>query len=113
MSINGQAVRGCATMALLVIALEGGAVMAAAPTMRVLREGKDPARAVLEVRVGERSSHAIPRDITGKFCEHLGTNIYNGMDAQVLRNPTLADFPFGAGQSTPDGVTKFHVDDAK
>ncbi len=68
-------------------------------------EAPAPARAELRVRAGRRSPHAIPRYITGKFAEHLGANIYHGMDAQVLRNPTLADWPFWTGQMTPDGVT--------
>ncbi|MBN1808527.1 MAG: hypothetical protein JW909_05625 [Planctomycetes bacterium] len=54
----------------------------------------------------------VPRFVTGKFCEHLGSNIYNGMHAQVLRNPTFADFPFGGGGQHPDGGTKFICDEA-
>ena len=81
--------------------------------MRQIRESKDPARATLRVRASERSPHAIPVHITGKFAEHLGFNIYNGMDAQVLRNPTFADYPFWTGQMSPDGVTKFHWEDDK
>ena len=50
----------------------------------------------------------IPRYLTGKFCEHLGNNIYNGMDAQILRNPTFAVYPFWTGEMSPDGVTAFH-----
>jgi len=68
------------------------------------------AQAVLRVRAAERSPHPIPRYITGKFAEHLGSNILNGMDAQILRNPTLADFPFSSGQTTPDGVVTFQFD---
>ena len=46
--------------------------------------------------------------MTGKFAEHLGNNIYHGMDAQILLNPTFARFPFWTGQMNPDGVTLFH-----
>ena len=62
--------------------------------------------ATIRVRAAERAKEAIPKYITGKFCEHLGTNIYNGMDAQILRNPTFAEFPFSAGQHArrPGGV---------
>ncbi len=88
-------------------------VVAAEPVLRQLRQTQDPSRAVLRVRAAERSSHPIPRFITGKFAEHLGWNIYNGMDAQILRNPTFADYPFWTGEMTPDGVTKFHADNEK
>ncbi|MBI2946977.1 MAG: hypothetical protein HYY23_04980 [Verrucomicrobia bacterium] len=85
----------------------------AAFPIRRLQESKDASRAVVRVRAGERSPHRIPAYITGKFAEHLGVNIYNGMDAQILRNPTFADFPFGTGQTTPDGVTKFQIEDSR
>jgi alpha-N-arabinofuranosidase len=35
------------------------------------------------------------------------------MDAQILRNPTFAWFPFWNGQMSPDGVTLFQVDREK
>jgi len=66
-----------------------------------------PFEATLVVHAGELASDPIPRELTGKFCEHLGANIYNGMDAQILRNPTFADYPFATGQMTPDGVAAF------
>ena len=66
--------------------------------------------AIIRVHVGQPESQPIPKYITGKFCEHLGTNIYNGMDAQILRNPTFAEYPFGTGQTTPDGITAFQAD---
>jgi len=68
------------------------------------------AEAVIRIRAGHPAAQTIPKYITGKFCEHLGANIYHGMDAQVLRNPTLADYPFWTGQMTPDGITAFHAD---
>ena len=57
-----------------------------------------------------KAPQPIPKYITGKFCEHLGSNIYQGMDAQILRNPTFADYPFGDGRMSPDGVTAFQSD---
>ena len=68
-----------------------------------------PAGATLRVRARDRSPDPIPRYITGKFTEHLGNNIYNGIEAQILRNPTFADFPFSTGAMTPDGVTTFQT----
>ncbi len=65
-------------------------------------------QATLRVRTEVASGVAIPRYLTGKFCEHLGDNIYHGMDAQILRNPTFADYPFATGTTTPDGIATFH-----
>ncbi len=81
----------------------------------IAREGRadDPAastEAMVRIRAGQQAPQPISKYITGKFCEHLGTNIYNGMDAQILRNPTLAEYPFGTGQVTPDGIEAFQAD---
>jgi alpha-N-arabinofuranosidase len=67
-------------------------------------------KASLVIYVAEKSEYPIPRNITGKFCEHLFFNITNGMDAQILRNPTLSDYPFRTGQDTPDGVATFYYE---
>ena len=67
-------------------------------------------KASLIIYTDEKSPHPIPRNITGKFCEHLFFNITNGMDAQILRNPTFSDYPFRTGQESPDGVATFHYE---
>jgi len=67
-------------------------------------------KASLIIHASEKSPYPIPRNITGKFCEHLFFNITNGMDAQILRNPTFSDYPFRTGQESPDGVATFHFD---
>jgi alpha-N-arabinofuranosidase len=77
------------------------------PGIRILRPTADPHQAELRVHTDTRSSYRIPRFITGKFAEHLGFNIYNGMDAQILRNPTFAEYPVRNGQMNPDGVAEF------
>ncbi|HOK78530.1 MAG TPA: alpha-L-arabinofuranosidase C-terminal domain-containing protein [Verrucomicrobiota bacterium] len=81
--------------------------------LRKWTETPDRANAVLTIRADLKAQHRVPKFITGKFAEHLGWNINNGMCAQILRNPTFADYPFWTGQMTPDGLTKFHVDDAR
>jgi len=81
--------------------------------IRELQTSRDSDRATIRVFAEQRAAYRIPREITGKFAEHLGWNIYNGMDAQILRNPTFADYPFGDGQLTPDGVVKFQTDEPK
>lgn len=65
-----------------------------------LREGR---KAVLAVDLSVRSPHPVNPLLLGKFCEHLGSNIYNGMDAQILRNPTFAKWRFGGGDGHIDG----------
>jgi alpha-N-arabinofuranosidase len=70
--------------------------------------GNAAERASLIVYADQRSSFTVPRFITGKFCEHLYFNVTNGMDAQILKNPTFADYPFSTGQTSPDGVATFH-----
>ena len=67
-------------------------------------------QATLRIRAADRSPYRVPKYITGKFCEHLGFNIYHGMDAQILHNPTLADYPFSAGGQSPDGGVRFHFE---
>jgi len=67
-------------------------------------------KASLNIYAAEKSEYPIPRNITGKFCEHLFFNITNGMDAQILRNPTFSDYPFRTGQDTPDGIATFYYE---
>ncbi len=84
------------------------AAAAESTDLRHLRETTDASHAVIKVRTDVRSAHAVPRTITGKFAEHLGWNIYNGMWAEVLKNPTFAAYSFSTGQSSPDGVATYH-----
>jgi len=42
--------------------------------------------ATIEVTASQRAAQPVSRLLYGKFAEHLGSNIYNGMWAQVLRN---------------------------
>lgn len=62
----------------------------------------------ITVSPNETSVRPISSFITGKFCEHLRDNILNGMSAQILRNPTFADYPIATGWMTPDGVIARH-----
>jgi len=71
---------------------------------------EDLGKASLTVNAGAKSAHAISPRLYGKFCEHLGSNIYNGMEAQVLRNPTFGKWRFGAGDSQIDGGVQPQVD---
>lgn len=90
----------------------GALVMADTPIeLRQWTEIPDPTAAQVIVRANVKAPYRVPRHITGKFAEHLGWNINNGMCAQILRNPTFADYPFWTGQMTPDGLTKFHADE--
>lgn len=66
--------------------------------------------ASITVDLDHRGDRPISRYLTGKFCEHLGSNIYNGMDAQILRNHTFAAYAFRSGNNHPDGGAMFHGD---
>jgi len=44
-------------------------------------------KALIEVFPSRCADQPVSRRLYGKFCEHLGDNIYNGMWAQILRNP--------------------------
>jgi alpha-N-arabinofuranosidase len=78
--------------------------------IRHLENGANDSAATLRVLAGNPIPYRIPALITGKFAEHLGENIYNGMSAQILRNPTMADYPFNSGEMNPDGVVRFLSD---
>jgi alpha-N-arabinofuranosidase len=73
----------------------------------------DVTRAHLRVDVRKRAREPLTPYLTGKFCEHLGNNIYNGMHAQVLRNPTFAEHLFGAPGRRVDGGAKFQCDEER
>jgi len=70
----------------------------------------NPMEAELRIWAQDRSAYPVPKYLTGKFCEHLGSNIYKGMDAQLLINPTFADYAFSAGEVNPDGGVRYHWD---
>ena len=71
----------------------------------------DEHSASLRVDPSERTDHTIPPELYAKFAEHLGWNIYHGMDAQILFNPTFGEWRFPAGSANaPDGGQRFAHD---
>ncbi len=60
----------------------------------------------LVVDTNIKSPFPVKPFLFGKFCEHLGANIYHGMDAQILDNPTFGKWQFWAGDDHPDGGTR-------
>ncbi len=70
--------------------------------------------ATATLRVGKPAPNETPlsRRLNGKFCEHLGSNIYRGMHAQVLQSPTFGDWPFADGMR-PDGGIKRTADEER
>lgn len=70
-------------------------------------------RATLALDPSRRSFYRISPLLYGKFCEHLGRNIYQGMDAQILVNPTFAKWVFSAGDDAIDGGMKPEYEGAK
>jgi alpha-L-arabinofuranosidase len=99
---------GCVALMPLVAPLSSNADVA----IRTFHETTNHATATLRVQANQPSSFTVPRYITGKFSEHLYNNIYKGMDAQILINPTFAPYPIWSGEMTPDGVTKFLIQDS-
>ncbi|MBN2450833.1 MAG: alpha-N-arabinofuranosidase [Lentisphaeria bacterium] len=59
--------------------------------------------ATVRLRPDIRRTRPISPLLLGKFCEHLGANIYGGMHAQILANPTFGRWRFGLGDNHPDG----------
>jgi alpha-N-arabinofuranosidase len=73
-------------------------------------------RATVRIEGAVRSPYVVSPKLYGKFCEHLGHNIYGGMDAQILFNPTFGRWSFTAsarGVSRPDGGVAYESDPAQ
>ena len=71
---------------------------------------RNPNQARLTVDTGTRAAHTVNPRLLGKFCEHLGTNIYHGMEAQILFNATFGKWRFSAGDNHPDGGVREESD---
>lgn len=61
-------------------------------------------RAFLTVEGAHRAPWKISPWLFGKFTEHLGANVYYGIEAQILRNPTFGAWQFWGGESVDGGV---------
>jgi alpha-L-arabinofuranosidase len=77
--------------------------MAALPELLQYQPTAHTHTAELLVDASQRDAEPVNRRLLGKFCEHLGANINQGMEAQILHNPTLARWRFSAGDDHPDG----------
>ncbi|MEP0844684.1 MAG: hypothetical protein HRF43_18445 [Phycisphaerae bacterium] len=93
----------CVILALTAPPFAGGSPVQGAEPASAPAGGSVPAEVKLRVRADKPAGPPITRYITGKFVEHLGSNIYNGMCAQIVRNPTFGDYAFWTGGQTPDG----------
>lgn len=69
------------------------------------------ARVLVDAR--NPGAHRVAPFLLGKFCEHLGHNIYHGMEAQILRNPTFAKWQFADGEDETVGGTRPLTDPAQ
>ncbi|MFD1511904.1 alpha-L-arabinofuranosidase C-terminal domain-containing protein [Halomarina rubra] len=63
----------------------------------------DSSAARVSIDTESRASHTVEPMLFGKFSEHLGNNIYQGMDAEILFNPTLGEWHFRAGDRRQSG----------
>ena len=52
----------------------------------------DKPEAVIEIRAGQQSSFRIPRTVYGIYTENVANEIYGGISAQLLENPSLEDY---------------------
>lgn len=63
----------------------------------------DRSRATVRIDRSQAAPDRVPAYLFGKFCEHLGANIYHGMEAQILLNCTFSPWHFSIGERHPDG----------
>jgi alpha-N-arabinofuranosidase len=73
----------------------------------------DSTKATLSIDASRKRAEPINPNLYGKFCEHLGFNIYHGMDAQILRNPTFGKWNFGSGENMINGGVQVEIDPQK
>ena len=80
--------------------------MSGTVTLLHIEPNGEVGKASLVVDTSVKSPFPVTPLLFGKFCEHLGANIYHGMDAQILDNPTFGKWQFWAGDDHPDGGTR-------
>ena len=68
------------------------------------RSTHTPNHAQLSIDANTRASHTVNPLLYGKFCEHLGANIYHGMEAQILFNCTFSKWQFSLSNHPDGGV---------
>ena len=91
MTISPRPVHCTGAMLMLCFAL---LIATQAKEIRIMRyktEESSSAIARLEIHAERRAPRPVSRRLFGKFSEHLGTNVYNGMWSQILRNPGFED----------------------
>jgi len=83
------------------------------PVLLRHRASPDVKLARIRIDLNSRSPHKVNPLLFGKFTEHLGQNIYNGIDAQILMNPTFGRWRFSAGDGLVDGGFREESDPEK
>lgn len=66
-------------------------------------DSDDPSAASVTVDAGDRADHTVEPFLYGKFSEHLGNNIYHGMEAEILFNPVFGEWHFRASNRRQSG----------
>ncbi len=90
---------------------QNGQVVSAMATMLLhVEPNGEVGKARLVVDTTVKAPTVVSPYLFGKFAEHLGANIYHGMDAQILDNPTFGKWRFWAGDDHPDGGTREMTD---
>lgn len=87
--------------------------MNASETLSGFTVSAEPVQATLTIDAPHRAPGAVNPYLFGKFCEHLGNNIYQGMEAQILFNPTLARWVFNGGTDRVNGGMHAEYDPAR
>ncbi len=54
--------------------------------------------AIVTAEAGQRAGYRIPRTVFGTFLEPIGNSTYNGLWAEILKNPSLEENLWSAGQ---------------
>ena len=91
---------------LLLAAYTSAAMTTPAESLFEHVRGDDAARAEVAIDVSRRAGQPINPLLYAKFCEHLGSNVYNGMDAQILLNPTFGQWTFSAGDDASNSASR-------
>ena len=84
--------------------------MSSSPKLLEYQVSQEPGHAELRLDTEKRSANSVSPLLFGKFCEHLGSNIYHGMEAQILFTGTFSKWRFSAGDNHPDGGVREESD---
>ena len=80
------------------------------PKIFSIQERVDTRTVHLQIQATPSTEYHVSPLLFGKFCEHLGNNIYGGMEAQLLINPTFGKWGFKGARESVDGGIDLEFD---